>query len=385
MNAKRPNILSLVPLLDSVHDLGGCAALESLALLSSLGLRSTVLNVQSVWNSRPKTGTEARAIPNLRYFRIPREVGDSTAGAFLFARIIGKIRELHSKERIDLLHAHGCFPCGHAAMLVRKELDIPYVVSVHAREERSLHRAVGRAGRWSRSVSQRVYAESGRVICDNEHLREQVLQRTGRSCRTSVVYDGVDPHLFAPSVGTEEPPSKLLNVGKMIAAEEQHLLLRAVAQLRREFPTLSLEIIGDGPEHSTLRNLNQELAISDVVTFTKPHSREQRADAFKACTIFVLPGRSDEPGCNYLEAMSCGKAVIVTRQDGIPEVIQHGRNGFIVNPENEQQLVFAIGMLLRDPQRRRNLGIAARDTILDRFTMQQHAEQLFRIYQQCMA
>lgn len=269
-------------------------------------------------------------------------------------------------------------------MLVRRELGIPYVVSVHRHEELSLHQVTGRAGGWSRSVRQRVYVESGRVICDNEDLREQVLQRTGSGCRTSVVYHGVDTELFAPSVGSEEPAGKLLNVGNMIAVEQQHLLLRAVAQLKREFPTLSLEVIGDGPERSRLQNLAQEVGIAAQVTFTRPLSRVQRADAFKASTIFVLPGRSDEPGCMYLEAMSCGKAVIVSRQEGISEVIQHGRNGFIVNPENEQQLVFAIGMLLREPERRRNLGIAARDTILDRFTIEQHAEQLFRIYQQCM-
>lgn len=384
MNARSPNVLSLIPVLDRVQDLEGWVAFQSLPLLASLGVRSTVFNVQSFWNSRQRTRTEGSAMTRLMYFRLPGEVGVSTAGAFLFARIIGKIRELHAKGRMDLLHAHGSLPCGHAAMLVRKELGIPYVVSVHAPEELSLHQATGRARRWSRSVRQRVYVESGRVICDNEDLREQVLQSTGRGCRTSVVYDGVDTELFAPGVGIEEPASKLLNVGNMIAVEQQHLLLRAVAQLKREFPTLSLEIIGDGPERSKLQNLAQELAIADLVTFTRPLSRVQRADALKASTIFVLPGRSVEPGCGYLEAMSCGKAVIVSRQEGIPEVIQHGRNGFIVHPENEQQLVFAIGMLLREPERRRNLGIAARDTILDRFTIQQHAEQLFRIYQQCM-
>ena len=64
------------------------------------------------------------------------------------------------------------------------------------------------------------------------------------------------------------------------------------------------------------------------------------------------------------------------------EIIQQGTNGLLVGLGNEKELTLAIGMLLREPQRRRNLGAAARDCILDRFTVEQQAENLMRIYRE---
>ena len=72
------------------------------------------------------------------------------------------------------------------------------------------------------------------------------------------------------------------------------------------------------------------------------------------------PSRGDQSACICMQAMSCGQVVIGCRGQGIAEIIQHGTNGFLVGPGNEKELTLAMGMLLREPQRRRNLGAAAR-------------------------
>ena len=69
---------------------------------------------------------------------------------------------------------------------------------------------------------------------------------------------------------------------------------------------------------------------------------------------------------------------------GIAEITRHGSNGFLVGPDNERELALALAMLLRDEPRRRNLGGAARDTILERLTLAQQAENLVRIYRESM-
>jgi len=65
--------------------------------------------------------------------------------------------------------------------------------------------------------------------------------------------------------------------------------------------------------------------------------------------------------------------------------VRQGSNGFLVGPDNEKELALALAMLLRDEPRRRNLGAAARDTILERHTLAQQAETLIRIYRECLA
>src|SRR5579863_1606411 len=117
----------------------------------------------------------------------------------------------------------------------------------------------------------------------------------------------------------------------------------------------------------------------------KRRSRQGIAAAMRNCTIFALPSRYEGLGCVYLEAMSVGKPVIGCRGQGIAEIIQHGSNGFLVGPDNERELTLALAMLLRDEARRRSLGAAARDTILERLTLAQQAENLARIYRESVA
>jgi glycosyltransferase involved in cell wall biosynthesis len=265
------------------------------------------------------------------------------------------------------------------------ELGIPYVVSVHGLDAFSTEQVSGRASDWCRRISQRVYRSSRRVICISEHVREQVLEGTGRSCRTSVVYNGVDPEMFSP--GGQPPAEKpvILSVGNLIPIKGHEVLIRSVASLAPEFSALTLEIIGDGPERSRLQALTRQLQIADRVRFLGRQSRHEVAAAMRRCTLFALPSRYEGLGCVYLEAMSTGKPVIGCREQGISEIVQHGSNGFLIGPGNERELTQALAMLLRDEPRRRNLGSAARDTILERLTLAQQAETLARIYQESTA
>ena len=383
--ARPVHVLTLTPFYPSKHDdAAGCFVAEPLAATAKAGVVNTVFAVQPFYRERLRVDSTAPA-QWLRYFSLPGGLGLPVAGAFLFARIVGRVRELQRLRQIDLVHAHAPLPCGHAAMLLNAELGLPYVVSVHGLDAYSTAQVKGRAGEWCRRISQRVYHSSRRVICISERAREQVLEGAGRSCRTSVVYNGVDPEMFSPASEPLPTAPLVLSVGNLIAIKGHDLLIRAVASLASEFPELALEIIGDGPERFRLLALAQQLQVSGRVRFLGRQSRHQVAAAMSRCTVFALPSRYEGLGCVYLEAMEAGKPVIGCRGQGIAEIIQHGSNGFLVGPDNEQELALALSMLLRDPVRRRNLGAAARETILDRLTLAQQAESLLRIYRESLA
>ena len=386
LNGARPiQVLTLTPFYPSEHDdVGGCFVAEPLDWMAKTGVMSTVFAVQPFYRQKLRVWGAGESSQWLRYFSLPGGLGLPTAGAFLFARIVGLVRELQRSGGIDLIHAHGPLPCGHAAMLLSAELGVPYVVSVHGLDAFSSAQVRGCAGNWCRRISQRVYRLSRRAICVSEHVRERVLEGTGPTCRTSVIYNGVDPELFSPGTDAASASPLVLSVGNLIPIKGHELLIRAVVALTAEFPALALEIIGDGPERSPLENLAQELKISDRVRFLGRKSRKEVAAAMRGCTVFALPSRYEGLGCVYLEAMSVGKPVVGCREQGIAEVIRHGSNGFLVGPDNEKELTLALAMLLRDEVRRRNLGVAARDTILERFTLEQQAENLGRIYRECV-
>lgn len=384
--ARPLHILTLTPFYPSKNDdANGSFVSGPLRELVNTGVRNTVFAVQPVYRRRLHAVDLAASARWLRYPALPGGVGLSTAGVLAFARIVSRVRELHRLQPIDVVHAHGPLPCGHAAMLLNRELSIPYVVSVHGLDVFSTVQVSGRAGEWCRRISQRVYRFSQRVICISEHVRDKVLEGMGRSCRTSVVYNGVDPKLFSPGSEPSSESPVVLSVGNLIPIKGHELLIRAAASLASDFPALRCEIIGEGPERSHLQALAGQLCLADRVSFLGRQSRKQVAAAMRRCTVFVLPSRYEGLGCVYLEAMSAGKPVIGCRGQGISEIIQHGSNGFLVGADNVKELTLAIAMLLRDETRRRNLGIAARDTILDGLTLANQATSLARIYRECLA
>jgi teichuronic acid biosynthesis glycosyltransferase TuaC len=382
----RMHVLTLTPFYPTDQDdAAGCFVAEPLDELEKIGIRNTVLAVQPVYRPKSRPAQSSMAVEWLRYFALPGGFGLPTAGAFVFARIVARVRTIHRIQPIDLIHAHAPLPCGHAAMLLNRELGIPYLASVHGLDAFSTVQVGGRAGEWCRRISQRVYRVSRRVICISEHVREQVLEGTGGGCRTSVVYNGVDPKLFSPGSDPLVDSPTVLSVGNLIPIKGHELLLRAVAALAAESPALQCEIIGEGPERPRLQALAGTLGIADRVSFCGRQSRKQVAAALRRCTVFALPSRYEGLGCVYLEAMSAGKPVIGCRGQGIAEIIQHGSNGFLVGPDNEKELTLALAMLLHDETRRRNLGAAARDTILERLTLAHQAESLARIYRESRA
>src|SRR4030081_2520748 len=254
------HVLTLTPFYPTENDdASGCFVSEPLNWLEKAGIRNTVIAVQPFYRAQQRVSSTGLAAQWLNYFSLPGGLGLSTTGAFVFARIVGRVREMLRSQHIDLIHAHGPLPCGHAAMLLSRELNIPFVVSVHGLDAFSTVQVRGRPGEWCRRISQKVYSSSRRVICISEHVREAVLEGMGRRCRPSVVYNGVDPELFSRASAASSDPATILSVGNLIPIKGHEHLIRAVGSLAGEFPSLELEIIGEGAERGHLEELVGEL------------------------------------------------------------------------------------------------------------------------------
>jgi glycosyltransferase involved in cell wall biosynthesis len=176
-----------------------------------------------------------------------------------------------------------------------------------------------------------------------------------------------------------------LSVGNLIPTKGHALLLRAFADIAHEHPDCELHIIGDGPERQALMRLTQALVISSRVRFLEKQSRTAVADAMKRCAVFALPSSYEGLGGVYLEAMACAKPVIGCEGQGIADIIRHGSNGLLVPPHDELQLRNALGMLLQNAGLRARLGAAARESILQRHTLEQQATNFANLYRECVA
>jgi glycosyltransferase involved in cell wall biosynthesis len=308
-------------------------------------------------------------------------MGLAGAGLGLSWRLRDAVAAWHGRCRIDVIHAHGALPCGHAAALLSERLKIPYIVGMHGLDAFSALQVQGWVGERCRRISRRVFQGARRVIGVSKRICEEVEKGTGSAGTTSVVYNGVDPALFTP--GPEPAAPVLLSVGNLIPSMGHELVLRALAALKPEFPRLMWEAIGEGPDLDRVRKIAREFGVLGSIRFLGRRSQRAVAEACRRCMIFVLPSRSEGLGCVYLEAMASGRAAVGCFGQGIEEVIRHGENGWLIPLDGLAELVEGLRTLLRDADLRARMGRAARETIVNGFTLQHQAERLVAIYREC--
>lgn len=373
------HVLTITPFYPSQRDeVNGCFVAESLAELQSRGVKSSVIAVDSIYHARRNSSSSYPA-ECIRYPQIPGNFGLATAGRFLSAALITKIRQLHRNYPINIIHAHAALPSGHAAAIISRRLGIPFVVTIHGLDVFNSCFQSGLAAAWRKKASLHVYRRAKKIICISNKVRQLLPGDIGKSSAVKVIYNGTDPIAFSPSNARPSKPTILI-VGNLLAGKGHELLLRAVAKLSGAHPNLECHMIGEGADRELFAALARHLGIADRIFFLGKRSRLEVAEAMRNCTVFVLPSRYEGLGCVYLEAMACAKPVIACQGQGIDEIIRHGNNGWLIPVDGLEALVNGLQLLLNNSGLRERIGAAARATILENLTLSHQAAQLQKIY-----
>jgi glycosyltransferase involved in cell wall biosynthesis len=129
-------------------------------------------------------------------------------------------------------------------------------------------------------------------------------------------------------------------------------------------------------------HLARQLGIADRVEFLGPQSRAAVAKAMQGCSVFALPSSYEGLGCVYLEAMATGTPAIGCTGQGIAEIISSGKNGWLIKPHDTEALADSLDQLLSDSALRNRIGLAGRQTVIEKFTMPHQARRLAEIYRE---
>ncbi|MFH8985195.1 glycosyltransferase family 4 protein [Streptomyces varsoviensis] len=188
-----------------------------------------------------------------------------------------------------------------------------------------------------------------------EHLPESKLGTTVLRCLPNVV----PPPKTEPSDGDSKV---IVAAGRLDAAKRFDLLVRAFSQLADEYPDWSLRIYGRGPDRARLRELIDELGLSDRAYLMGPRSPIETEWAKAA--IAVSASDAESFGLTIVEAMHCGVPVISTDCPiGPREIIEDGADGVLIPVGDEAALIAAVRKLIDSPTLRRTLGAAARASV----------------------
>lgn len=171
----------------------------------------------------------------------------------------------------------------------------------------------------------------------------------------------------------------VLFLGRLDARKSPDILLRAAAELVQRYPGVRYRFCGDG-EVARYQVLADSLGIADQCDFTGWVNGEEREAIIRDSGIFCLPSRNEGMPMSMLEMMAYGLPCVVTPVGGIPQVIEDGKNGFMVPVGDERLLASRLGELLESPSLRAEIGRNAREMVSERFGIEKSIVELGQIY-----
>jgi glycosyltransferase involved in cell wall biosynthesis len=202
------------------------------------------------------------------------------------------------RNRFDVIHAHAARPCVHAAALISRRWNIPFVGTLHGLDVFNTCFLSGIPAAWRRKVSVNVYRASRTVICISGKVRTALQTGNIAEASSTIVYNGVNPNLFSPSsADVSQFDPEILIVGNLLRCKDHELVLRALGDLRASFPNLRCRIIGEGPDRAQFKTLAGALGIGPQVRFVGRQGRTEVAEAMRRCSVFVLPSRNEGLEC----------------------------------------------------------------------------------------
>lgn len=270
---------------------------------------------------------------------------------------VPKLRQLARANDYDIFHFYFGLPTGLLALYVHWVLKKPYVIALRGsdvpgydntqRYLRPLHRLL-------RPLSRFIWSRAAAVTAISDHLRA-LAHGTMSDIDISVIRNAVDTEMFPRTTRSRRPgPLRLVCVCRLIRRKGLEHLVHAVGDLRDL--GAELEIVGSGQQYEYLASLIDRLGLADRITLTGYVPRERLADHYNAADIFVLPSISESFGQVLLEAMSTGLPVIASRVGGIPEFVEHGAGGLLIEPGSREAIVGAVRQLAAEPELRRAMG-----------------------------
>ncbi len=275
-----------------------------------------------------------------------------------------RFRRALCRCRYTIFHQH--FGARSARWLLRTATRASLIVHLHA-----LTLGPGKS-RHLRTI----VAGADKVLATSRAVAEQV----ALAC-PEVVYPGVSIPGGAVNRARARQEKGVGIIGtacRLVPLKGLTRLIQAFATIHAEFPKLRVEIAGEGPERGSLEAQVESLELGGCVTFLGWQS--DLVPVLKRWHIFVLPSLQEGFGIAALEAMATGLPVVASAVGGLPELIEHGRTGWLVPPGDSTALAIRLGELVSNPALRSEMGVAGATRARDNFSVDRMVAGISRIY-----
>ena len=267
-----------------------------------------------------------------------------------------ELKKIIQDFKPDIIHAHNLFFLTTLmGMFMKKKFHIPTITTLHLGSLENIYGIKGwLVKKIESTMGKIVNKHSDLVIAGSEQLRKNGIRIGINPSKCVVIPNAVDLGYFKIERKYSSKPHKIIFIGRLISAKGPMILIESAKQVINKIPNTKFFFVGDGPllnnleEYSTKNNFSKNISfmgkINDIRTI------------MKETDIYVRPSLTDGMPYGILEAMATGLPVIATNIAGTPDIISHGKTGYLIKPNDSRELANAIIELLTNPRYLENLA-----------------------------
>lgn len=257
-------------------------------------------------------------------------------------------------------------------------------------------------------IKKRIHAEHGRDIydLDGSNKKYQYLRRLVNpfiskwiavskeladwlvdsvklpKAKVNLIYNGIDLELYRAKEHVENTECVIGTVGRMAAVKDQLTLIKAIEILVTKYPELKnkmrVVLVGEGELSSMISDYIAEHVLGEIITLLG--ARNDVAKILQSFDVFVLPSLAEGIPLTILEAMATALPVISTKVGGVPELIDNKTHGYLITPQDTDDLAAKIKHYIDSPQLIAQHGNHGREKVEKNFSLQAMTEQYIQIY-----
>jgi phosphatidylinositol alpha-1,6-mannosyltransferase len=288
------------------------------------------------------------------------------------------------RRRPDVVVFGAAFPLGLMGPRIRRRTGLQYVAWTHGLEVSAV-----RAPGGSRLL-RRIGADAAAVTFVSHWCRDLLEPAFGPGPRYELLPPAVDP-AYHPGVDGSAVRERhcfgddpvVVCVSRMVERKGQDRLIRALPELRRRVPGARLLLVGGGPFRPQLEQMASDEGVAEWVTFAGKVADEDLPAHYAAGDVFAMPCRERKGGLEveafgivFIQAQAVGRPVVAGAIGGVPDALDQGRTGLLVDGSSAASVTEAVASLLGDPARATEMGRAGAEWVADGFTWDRRTADL---------
>ena len=326
---------------------GGRAAEDICRTLSERGYEIKVLtaHLRGLPREEERDGYQVIRLPSLR--AQPYQASFLSMAAYVLAGLWTGRRLLRSFKP-EVIHAHFAVPAGALAWALSRMTGIPYVLTVHLGDvPGGVPEKTGGWFQWVHLLTRPIWRDANRIIAVSEFTRQLALKKY--DVKIQVIPNGVDLSTVQPHLVHLNQPPRIVFAGRFMAQKNPLQLVQTLNGLKQL--QWQCVMIGDGPLMQDVKRIVAESGLEDRFHFTGWIDPRDVLDWFDRSDILFMPSRSEGLPVVGVQALAKGLAIVASQVGGFVELVDHGKNGYLIRQEDVANFSTSLLGLLSDSDR----------------------------------